>query len=70
MIVSDQNDVENIVNKNPDLSWDGWDVVHLVQDDYAEYLLIGVFDNSTRQWYKKTTYPCTDKGWDLPESVM
>jgi hypothetical protein len=70
MIVSNLNDVEVIVKNNPSLSWDGWNIVCLIQDDYAEYLPIGVFDKITRQWYKKTTYPCNDKGWDLPESVI
>jgi len=70
MIVSDQINAEEIVNKNPNLSWDGWNIVYRVQDDYAEYLPIGVFDNLTMQWYRKTIYPCTEQGWDLPESVM
>lgn len=70
MIISDQNDAEEIVNKNPNLSWDGWNIVHLIQDDYAEFLPIGFFNKSTKQWYRKKIYPCTEQGWDLPESVM
>jgi hypothetical protein len=70
MIVSNLSEIEGIVNNNPKLSWDGWDVVFLEQDDYAEFLPVGVFDNKTLQWYKKTVYPCTEKGWELPESVI
>lgn len=70
MIVSNQNDAEEIVSKNSSLSWDGWDIIHLVKDDYAEYLHVGFFDKSTMQWYRKTIYQCIDQGWDLPESVM
>jgi hypothetical protein len=70
MIISEQSSAEDIVNKNPNLSWDGWNIVHRVQDDYAEYLPVGVFDNLTLQWYRQTVYPCTEMGWELPESVM
>lgn len=70
MLVSDLNDAEDIVSKNPNLSWDGWNIVCLLQDDYAEFLSIGWFDTSTKSWYKKTIYPCTEDGWHLPELLM
>ena len=31
MLVSDLNDAEDIVSKNPNLSWDGWNIVYLLQ---------------------------------------
>lgn len=70
MIVSSLNDAEDIVSKNPNLSWDGWSIVYLLQDDYAEFLSIGWFDASTKSWYKKTIYHCTEDGWHLPELLM
>lgn len=68
--LSDLADAEIIVNNNPNLSWDGWNIIHLAQDDYAEFLPEGVFNNETLQWYKKTVYPCTETGWEIPESVI
>lgn len=70
MQITDMNQMEIIVNSNPSLSWSGWDVVQLIQDDYAEYLPVGVFNRETSKWYRKTVFPCTEDGWDVPESVM
>jgi hypothetical protein len=69
MIISDLNKMEEIVDKNSNLSWEGWNVVQLIQDDYAEYLINGVFDKKKLLWYRKNVFPCTEKGWDIPESV-
>jgi hypothetical protein len=70
MIVSDADQMDAIVQKNEKLSWDGWNVVHLVKDDYAEFLSVGIFDKKSSQWYRKTIYQCTEMGWNIPESVM
>lgn len=70
MLISNLNEAENIVSKSPKLSWDGWNIIYCVQDDYAEYLSIGSFNPLTRLWYRKTTYPCTHKGWNLPKLLV
>jgi hypothetical protein len=70
MLIDDLARMEEIVDKNKTLTWDGWDVVQLIQDDYAEYLQVGVFDQKTLQWYRKTVFPCTEEGWEIPESVI
>jgi hypothetical protein len=70
MLITDLNKMEQIVSSNPSLTWSGWDVIQLTQDDYAEYLSVGVFNRETSKWYKKTVFPCTEDGWDIPESVM
>jgi hypothetical protein len=70
MIVNSIEDMNEIIIKNPHLVWEGWDVAHVVQDDYAEYLSIGFFDKKTSKWYKKTVYKIDDFGWDIPESVV
>ena len=63
-------EMERLVDNNPNLSWDGWDVIHKQKDDYAEFSNNGVFDNLTMQWYRKTVFTCTEEGWEIPESVM
>ena len=63
------NEMDEIVKANKSLSWDGWNVVQMVQDDYAEFLSVGTLDKLTMQWYRKIVFPCTENGWDIPESV-
>ena len=70
MKISDMQEMDEIVKASKSLSWDGWDVVHIVQDDSAEFLPTGTFDKLTLQWYKKTVFTCTEEGWEIPESVM
>lgn len=70
MKVTDLDNAEKIVSNNPNLSWDGWDIVYVVQDDYAEFLHIGFFDHETKKWYKKFIFECRKDGWDIPDSVI
>lgn len=70
MLIDSLEQMEIIVNKNPQLRWTGWDIEHLVEDDYAEYLQIGTYDRSSGKWYRKSVYHCTEKGWEIPESVV
>ena len=70
MLINDIKQMEDIVNKHRHLSWAGWSVVSLKQDDYAEYLSEGFFDKSTGRWYRKSVYSCGDNGWEIPDSVL
>lgn len=70
MKVTDLNEAEKIVANNPNLSWEGWDIIHLVQDDYAEYLHTGLMDKQSKKWYKKTIISCNADGWNIPDSVI
>lgn len=70
MLITDLEQMEEIVNKNNNLSWDGWDVVFLAQDDYAEFLHEGYFDKQANKWYRKTIYSCGSNGWEIPDSVL
>lgn len=70
MKVTDLADAEKIVNNNPNLKWDGWDIVYVIQDDYAEFLHIGFFDKSSEKWYKKFIFECDQGGWDIPDTVI
>lgn len=70
MKITNLHDAEKIVDNNANLSWDGWDIVYLVQDDYAEFLHIGFFDKQSQKWYKKFIFTCENYGWELPDSVI
>lgn len=70
MKVTSLSEAESIVDNNPSLSWDGWNIQHIVQDDYAEFLHIGFFDHNTNKWYKKFIFECLEDGWDIPDSVI
>lgn len=70
MLVNNIEDMEEIVEKSQHLSWSGWDIVSVKQDDYAEYLVDGYFDKSVGKWYRKSVYSCGENGWDIPDSVL
>jgi hypothetical protein len=69
MIVTSLSEAERIVENNPNLSWEGWNIHYIVQDDYAEFLHIGFFDQTNQKWYKKFVFTCEADGWDIPDSV-
>jgi hypothetical protein len=70
MLISNIQDMERIVEEVPHLHWDGWDVIHIVQDDYAEYLPIGFYNRATKMWYRKEVYRPDKFGWEIPSAVM
>lgn len=70
MKVTSLSEAEQIVDSNPLLSWDGWDILYVVQDDYAEFLHIGFFDQESKKWYKRFVFECLEDGWDIPDSVI
>lgn len=70
MKVIDLNQAEKLVNSNPNLSWDGWDIVFLKEDEYAEFLSSGYFDRNTEKWYRRQVFYCEDNGWSIPDSVL
>jgi len=69
MIIQTMNEAEKFVKDHPNFSWDGWDIVYLIQDDYAEYLSVGVYNKEENKWYKKSRYPY-DNGWNIPDPVI
>lgn len=70
MLVNDMEQMDKIVESSEYLSWDGWDVVYLRKDDYAEFHLDGYFDKDSAQWYRKSIYSCGENGWEIPDSVL
>ena len=70
MIIKTIDQADEIVNNNLNLSWDGWDIIYMVQDDYAEYLSIGIFDKKDGKWYKRIVFSYGESGWEIPDSVI
>lgn len=70
MIVDSSLVADDIVKKNPRLSWDGWTIVYMTQDDYAEFLSVGFFNREDGKWYRRELFPLTEFGWELPDSVV
>lgn len=67
MLVNDLNHMEKIVESQRDLYWDGWNVVKFKKDPSAFTSVNGVFRNG--HWGKTTTFPVTERGWDIPENI-
>lgn len=70
MIIQTIDHAERFVKNTPNFSWEGWDIVYIVQDDYAEYLPVGIFNKEENKWYRKSVYSYGDHGWDIPDSVI
>lgn len=70
MKITDIQEMEKIVANNPNLSWDGWEVVYSKQDDYAEYNMSGSFNKNLGKWFSTVRYACGEDGWDIPNSVI
>jgi hypothetical protein len=67
MLVSSLEYMEQIVQKNKDLDWNGWDVVRYKKSSSAMFRPDGVFRNGV--WHKKTTFPLTEVGWKVPKNI-
>jgi hypothetical protein len=67
MLVTNLEQMEGIVDSNRDLFWDGWDVVKYKNNPSSQFHKSGAFRNG--QWYSKSTFPLTEKGWSIPNSI-
>jgi len=65
MLVKNLEQMEAIVMKNKQLSWDGWDVVHQYPSDRAWSSKYGVFVNN--KWYMQKRYTPSTNGWGIPD---
>lgn len=70
MLVNNLDNMGKIVDSSESLQWDGWDVIHLVKSDNAEYDKNGFFDKESNQWYEKKVYACGENGWEIPDGLV
>lgn len=68
MIINQLEKMENIVNSNPNLFWDGWTVVHKTKTNKAIMSKHGMKING--KWYITKRFEITRSGWDIPEMII
>lgn len=68
MVINSLEQMENIVSKNKSLSWDGWDVVELIQSPTAWSKPNGAFVKGS--WYFKNTFTIAKDGWSIPNKYV
>ena len=68
MKISDLNKMESIVNGNPSLKWDGWNVVFLEEDRDANLKKNAAFVDS--KWHKRIVFENNGGAWDIPDSIL
>jgi len=64
MIIKSLSHMEQIVKKNKELSWIGWDVVERKRSDIAKTSVNGVRVKDF--WYIQKIFAVNRNGWDIP----
>lgn len=67
MLINDLSKMEEIVESSQNLGWNGWDVVKYTPSYSAMFTKDAVYRNGS--WYKTKTFPITEKGWNIPNSI-
>jgi hypothetical protein len=65
MLVTDLQEMEDIVSQRSDLEWYGWDVAQYKKSGESMFHKDGIYKNNT--WYKRKIFPITSQGWNIPE---
>jgi hypothetical protein len=68
MKISDLHKMESIVEGNPSLKWDGWNVVFLEEDRDANLKKNAAFVDS--KWHKRIVFENNGGAWDIPDSIL
>ena len=68
MKISDLHKMESIVEGNPSLKWDGWNVVFLEEDKDANLKKNAAFVDS--KWHKRIVFENNGGAWDIPVSIL
>ena len=63
-MVTSLKQMEEIVLKNHNLYWSGWDVVERKPSKGAMMSVNGIRVNDI--WYMQKVFPLTKDGWDIP----
>ena len=65
MLINNLEKMEAIVSSHKQLEWEGWDVVHYKKSPNSMFSSDGAYKNGN--WYKKKSFPITEKGWYIPK---
>jgi len=68
MIVKSLSAMEQIVSKNSNLKWVGWDVLELKRSNLGRTDANGIRINDN--WYIKKTFSPSRNGWDIPNKYQ
>jgi hypothetical protein len=68
MIIKSLEEMEAIVEKNDDLSWDGWTVIENRTKDNGAMSKDGAYVNG--RWIIQKRYDANAKGWEIPNKLM
>lgn len=68
MKIFDLHKMESIVEGNPSLKWDGWNVVFLEEDKDANLKKNAAFVDS--KWHKRIVFENNGGAWDIPDSIL
>lgn len=64
MLINNIEQMEQIVKRNHNLSWIGWDVVDRKRSDLGRTSIDGV--RVGEKWYLQKIYKVNRNGWDIP----
>jgi hypothetical protein len=64
VVVKDLAVMENIVAKNNNLKWNGWNVLELKKSNLGRTDANGIRIND--EWFIKREFTVTRNGWDIP----
>ena len=67
MLVTTEQEMQEIMNSRDDLEWDGWNVVKYTKNKNAMYSTDGAYVRGV--WMKKRVFPLTQDGWYLPNYI-
>ena len=68
MNITTLEQMETIVSANPQLKWEGWNVIHLSPSNTAMFKTNGAFINN--KWYIKTVYSPDQNGWKISQKHL
>lgn len=66
--INSLTEMESIVSKNRQLSWDGWTVVETFPSEKAYSSKFGVYKNG--KWQMKKEFIPSNQGWEIPDKYV
>ncbi len=68
VVINSLDAMEDIVAKNRNLAWDGWDVVSYSRKHTSFMNPRGRFWKGA--WHEQTVYPVNERGWVIPRGLL
>jgi hypothetical protein len=68
MLISSLEQMEDIVEKNDNLSWDGWTVLENRTKENGVMSKDGAYVNG--KWIVQKRYEATTDGWEIPNKLV